>query len=388
MITWHLWLPIAALIYLAYASSRYRMLAAAEAAEARGRHEVAVRRLRSFLRTPLVPIGRNVRAFAHTELARILYDLGRLAEAEREANAALEHLRPGPRAALANILLANILTASDRLDEAAIEARKALLTCGLADLAPGGRARAICQMESALAHVALAQIHLRRGDLDLARADAADALQRDPGCPAALVLLADLARRQGSLDEAIDLYSKLASPEALAGAESLPMRAAVAGFGIALALEAKEDYAGAAQRLSQIVGLGLPSPSLRAMAGLELAACLGALGKPADAKQALAEAEPYLGSLGENRELRAYELYSKGRVHRRAGEFEEAVRELTAAAETAPGPHLLPEIYYALGETFREMGDAARAREAYGKAAGVLPPGHFSERARQRLAEP
>jgi tetratricopeptide (TPR) repeat protein len=384
-VPWYVWAGLAALVYLAYVSWRYRMLASAGAAQSRGRYDAAVGRIRSFLRSPLLPSGRSVRAFAHTQLADILYDIGRLGEAEREANAALEQIGRGPTAALAHLLLANILTAADRLDEAAIEARKALTTCGRPELAPRGRAYLICQMQAALAYVALAQVHLRRGDLDLARADAADALQRDPGCPPALVLLADLARRQGGFDEAIDLYAKLVIPDG-AGREPVPERAAVAGFGIALGLEGKEDYAGAAQRLSQVLALGLASPSLHAVAGLELAVCMAALGKSDEAGRVLADAEPYLGALGENRELRAYELYNKGRLHSHLREFEAAVRDLTAAAEMAPGPNLLPEIYYALGETFREMGDAPRARDAYAKAAGVLPPGHFSEKATQRLA--
>jgi len=123
------------------------------------------------------------------------------------------------------------------------------------------------------------------------------------------------------------------------------------------------------------------------MAGLRLASCLAAMGKIEQARHTLADAQPSLGALGENRELRAYELYHKGLVHRHAGEGEQAVRDLTAAAETAPGPNLLPEIYFALGETFREAGDATRARDAYRKAAGVLPPGHYSDRAKQCLTE-
>jgi len=385
MLPWYLWAALAALLYLSYVSWRYRTLAGATSALARGRPDAAIRRIRSFLEAPLLPVTRGVRGFAHAQLASVLEALGRLGEAEREANAALEFVRGRREAALVHVLLANILSEADRLDEAAIEARKALAQGRLLDAAPRGRAHAVVQMQAALAHVALAQIHLRRGDLDLARADAGDALQRDSTCPGALVLLADLNRRQGDFDAAIDLYSRLLLPDA-SGVESLRGRTAVAGFGIALALEGKGDLAGAAQRISQILALDLPYPSLRALAGLQLAACLAALGKSEEARRTLADAQPHLDALGENRELRAHELYNKGRVYRDTGDCEQAVRDLTAAAETAPGPNLLPEIYFALGETYREMDDVANAREAYSKAAGVLPPGHFSERAKERLA--
>jgi tetratricopeptide (TPR) repeat protein len=253
----------------------------------------------------------------------------------------------------------------------------------------------------ALAHVGLAEIHFRRGDLDAAEAALARALDADPACGPAYARRGEIYLYRGELEKAVDDFERAIEYSRYAPAAHANLAAAYLEMGNAEA--ARDEYRAAIavsdDRGEYYLGLGRALEELGESAAARLAyetaftRAYGNLRVGAEARKAagrlafeagdLVTAAEYVGwavaFMPDDAELHGY----LGKLYLSIDRPDGAAAEFERAAELAPD---VGEYWHFLGRSRAAAGELEGAQEALERAVELLPEAEAAE-ARGELEE-
>jgi tetratricopeptide (TPR) repeat protein len=273
----------------------------------------------------------EMRAATHTNIANILFQVGRVGEAIPQYQMALQLRRGDP---LAHYNFGNVLLQAGRLDEARDQFQRAL------EIEP----------DLVLAENNLGVVLLQKGAVDEAQAHFQKALESQPNYPDAHYNLGDAYLQKGHLDEAITQYQKAlqlkpdyaAAHNNLGNALLQKGRVDEAMSQFQLALQINPDYSDAHYNLGVAV---FRNGNLEA-----------AIAQYRKALEIRPEDTTVLNTLGDALLLR--------------GQLDEALAQYRKALEIKPGD---PGVLYRMGRVLLRKGDLDAAMACFPKSAPANP---------------